>query len=57
LSEAEADWLVSQNVIPHWKYLGGTPPYAFTEQGIAMLSSVLRSERAIQMNIAIAKQL
>jgi phage regulator Rha-like protein len=30
-----------------------TPPYAFTEQGVAMLSSVLRSRRAIQVNIAI----
>ena len=30
-------------------------PYAFTEQGIAMLSSVLRSERAIQVNIAIMR--
>jgi len=27
------------------------PPMAFTEQGVAMLSSVLRSERAIQVNI------
>ena len=30
-------------------------PYAFTEQGIAMLSSVLNSERAIQVNIAIIR--
>ncbi len=30
-----------------------TPPYAFTEQGVAMLSSVLRSKRAIQVNITI----
>lgn len=30
-------------------------PYAFTEQGIAMLSSVLNSERAIKMNIAIMR--
>lgn len=30
-------------------------PYAFTEQGVAMLSSVLRSERAIQVNIAIMR--
>jgi hypothetical protein len=30
-------------------------PYAFTEQGIAMLSGVLRSERAVQMNIAIMR--
>ena len=29
------------------------PPYAFTEQGVAMLSSVLKSERAIQVNIQI----
>ncbi|MGH2643407.1 MAG: ORF6N domain-containing protein, partial [Chitinophagaceae bacterium] len=33
------------------KYL----PYAFTEQGIAMLSSVLRSQKAIEMNIAIMR--
>ena len=35
----------------HAKY----PPYAFTEQGVAMLSSVLRSERAVQVNIAIMR--
>lgn len=35
----------------HRKYL----PYAFTEQGVAMLSGVLNSERAIQMNIAIMR--
>jgi hypothetical protein len=32
-----------------------TPPYAFTEQGVAMLSSVLRSERAITVNIEIMR--
>jgi len=31
------------------------PPYAFTEQGVAMLSTVLNSERAIQVNIAIMR--
>jgi phage regulator Rha-like protein len=31
------------------------PPYAFTEQGVAMLSSVLRSKQAIQVNIAIMR--
>jgi hypothetical protein len=46
LTEAEANWLVSQNVMPHRGYLGGSLPIAFTEQGVAMLSSVLRSERA-----------
>ena len=35
----------------HLKYL----PYGFTEQGVAMLSSVLRSERAIRVNIAIRR--
>ena len=30
-------------------------PYAFTEQGVAMLSSVLRSDRAIQVNLAIMR--
>ena len=30
-------------------------PYAFTEQGIAMLSSILRSSRAVQVNIAIMR--
>jgi hypothetical protein len=47
--------LRSQNVIlkrgEHIKYL----PYAFTEQGIAMLSTVLRSPRAVEVNIAIMR--
>ncbi|MGH2568328.1 MAG: ORF6N domain-containing protein [Bacteroidota bacterium] len=36
---------------------GGTryPPLAFTEQGVAMLSSVLRSKRAVQVNVAIMR--
>lgn len=55
LTVDETEWLVSQNVIPHKKYLGGALPYGFTEQGVAMLSSVLRSERAIQVNIAIMR--
>jgi hypothetical protein len=40
-------------VIPSRRSLGGSLPYAFTEQGIAMLSSVLNSDRAVQVNIAI----
>ena len=55
LNNSEAKWLVSQNVIPHKKYFGGYLPYAFTEQGVAMLSSVLNSERAIHVNIAIMR--
>jgi hypothetical protein len=52
---AEAEQLVSQNVIPHKKYFGGSFPYAFTEQGVAMLSSVLNSDRAIKANIEIMR--
>jgi hypothetical protein len=37
-----------------WKY-SKYLPYAFTEQGIAMLSGILNSDRAIQMNIAIMR--
>lgn len=55
LSQKEVNFLVSQNVIPSRKNLGGYLPYVFTEQGIAMLSSVLNSERAILVNIAIIR--
>lgn len=50
-----AEWLVSQNVIPHRKHFGGTRPYAFTEQGVAMLSSVLNSKRAVEVNIMVVR--
>jgi len=49
LTADEAEWLVSQNVIPHRKHFGGSLPYAFTEQGVAMLSSVLNSKRAVEV--------
>ncbi|MCL4427800.1 MAG: ORF6N domain-containing protein [Deltaproteobacteria bacterium] len=55
LSDSEADMMVSQNVIPSKKYFGGHLPYVFTEQGVAMLSGVLNSDRAIQVNIAIMR--
>lgn len=55
LNEKEAEELVSQHVIPHKKYFGGSLPYAFTEQGIAMLSSILKSKRAVQVNISIMR--
>ncbi len=55
LNSIEAEQLVSQNVIPHKKYFGGSLPYVFTEQGVAMLSSVLNSERAIKVNIEIMR--
>lgn len=55
LGEKEADLLVSQNVIPSKQSLGGYLPYVFTQEGVAMLSSVLRSKRAIQVNVAIMR--
>ncbi len=55
LTKEETRDLVSQNVIPSVKTLGGYLPYAFTEQGVAMLSSVLRSKRAIMVNIQIMR--
>ncbi len=55
LTPAEARHLVSQTVIPGLGKLGGAVPMAFTEQGVAMLSSVLRGERAVQVNVAIMR--
>jgi hypothetical protein len=55
LTEQEFDHLKSQIVISSWGGLRRAYPYAFTEQGVAMLSSVLRSKRAIQVNIAIMR--
>lgn len=47
--------MVSQGVIPSKQIFGGANPFAFTEQGIAMLSSVLKSRIAIQVNVAILR--
>jgi hypothetical protein len=55
LSATEISLLVSQNVIPSKSYLGGAVPYAFTETGVAMLSSVLKSKQAVDINIAIMR--
>jgi hypothetical protein len=55
LNESEIEYLVSQIVIPSKSKLGGAKPFAFTEQGVAMLSSVLNSEKAIAINIAIMR--
>lgn len=54
LTPEEADNLRSQSVTSSW---GGrrSLPYAFSEQGVAMLSSVLRSERAVQINIEVMR--
>ena len=55
LTEDDVRLRLSQNVTPSKMYLGGALPFAFTEQGVAMLSSILRSKTAIEMNIAIMR--
>lgn len=54
LSVEEAEYLRCQSGITRW---GGRRflPHAFTEQGVAMLSSVLRSKRAVRVNIEIMR--
>ncbi|HLJ50860.1 MAG TPA: ORF6N domain-containing protein [Bryobacteraceae bacterium] len=56
LTRPEADSLRSQIVTSN-DGRGGRrySPYAFTQEGVAMLSSVLRSERAVKVNIAIMR--
>jgi hypothetical protein len=56
LTADEAESLRSQNATSN-ESRGGRRylPYAFTEHGVAMLSSVLRSPRAVQMNILIVR--
>lgn len=59
LSVDEANKLIdigrSQNVIPQDYNIGSSEMFAFTEEGVAMLSGVLRSKTAIQVNIAIMR--
>jgi phage regulator Rha-like protein len=55
LSDGEFENLKSQFVISSWGGMRRAKPYAFTEQGVAMLSSVLRSKRAVQVNIEIMR--
>ncbi len=55
LTSEEVESMVSHFVIPSKQSLGGHLPYAFTEQGVAMLSSVLNSKRAVMVNIQIMR--
>lgn len=55
LSAEEWEGLRSQTVISKGRGGVRTAPYAFTEMGVAMLSSVLHSERAIAVNIQIMR--
>jgi len=55
LTKEEYASLKSQFVTLSWGGARRATPYAFTEQGVAMLSSVLRSPRAVQVNVAIVR--
>ena len=55
LTYIEIELMVSQSVIPSKKHLGGARPFVFSEQGVSTLSSVLTSERAIQIHISIMR--
>ena len=55
LNDAEVDFMVSQNAIPSRKHLGGSLPYVFTEQGIASLSGVIKSQKAAEIHINIMR--
>lgn len=54
-SDAVINLGVSQNVIPPGYNVGTSLIMAFSEQGVAMLSSVLRSKTAVQVNISIMR--
>ena len=55
LTRVEAAILKSQIVTSSWGGARRAPPYAFTEQGVAMLSSVLRSPRAVAVSVEIMR--
>src|SRR5206468_3617579 len=55
LSKQESDNLKSQSVISSWGGARRATPYAFTEEGVAMLSAVLRSQTAIAVSIQIMR--
>ncbi len=55
LTNKDIELLVSQSVIPSKSYFGGATPFAFTEQGVAMLSSVIKTNIAIEVSITIIR--
>jgi len=55
LTNQEVSNLKSQIVTSSWGGIRRANPYAFTEQGVAMLSCILRSKRAVQVNIEIMR--
>ncbi len=55
MTNKEIDSMVSQNVIPSKSYFGGASPFCFTEQGVTMLSCILNSKTAIEVNLRVVR--
>ena len=55
LTENEIDFMVSQNAIPSKQSPGGSLPFVFTEQGVAAVAGVIKSEKADAVSVAIAR--
>ena len=55
LSNDDVDELVSQSVIPSKSYFGGANPLAFTEQGVSMLASVVRTPIAVDISLQLIR--
>lgn len=53
LSKEELDTMVSQNVTPSKQEFGGSLPYVFTEKGLYMVATILKSKNAIDATFAI----
>ena len=53
LTAKEVEAMVSQNAIPSKQQLGGFLPYAFTEHGVLMLASILKSDKAMSVSIRV----
>jgi len=55
MTSKEIDGMVSQNVIPSKSYFGGAAPFCFIEQGVTMLSCILNSKTAIEVNLRVVR--
>ena len=53
LSEKELDTMVSQNVTPSKQSFGGSLPYVFTEKGLYMVATILKSKQALNATFTI----
>ena len=55
LNDGDIKSMVSQSVIPSPKYFGGAKPFAFTEQGVSMLSAVIKTHIAVEVSVRIIR--